>query len=112
MRAIRVAAFAVLCVLTAIAALQTGAGRVEAAEISWNDYMQSSFVVGAIAAAMSRVEHCSKQPLLIEEIKEGDSKRALVFTCDGTEEEEGSSILHLERFGDGPWMAMRFDFAG
>ena len=83
-----------------------------AAEIRWNEYVQSSFLVSAIAAAISRVENCSKKPLLMEEISSGNDKRTLVFTCDGTEDEEGSSILHIERFGDGPWLAKSFEFAG
>lgn len=86
--------------------------QANAAEINWNEYMQSSSMVAAIAAAMSQVEHCSKKPLVIEEIKDGDNKRSLVFTCAGTEEEEASSILHIERFGNGPWMPRRFDLAG
>ena len=80
--------------------------------INWNDYMHSAFSVGAIAAAMSRVEHCSKKPLLIEEYKDGNDKRRLVFTCDGTEDEEGSSIIIFERLGNGPWLPDRFSFAG
>jgi hypothetical protein len=84
----------------------------QAEEINWNDYMHSAFSIGAIAAAMSRVAHCSKKPLLIEEYKDGDDKRRLVFTCDGTEDEEGSSILQFERFKDGPWLPDRFSFAG
>lgn len=91
-------------------AVQTG--QAHAAEINWNEYMQSSYLVAAIAAAMSQVEHCSKKPLVIEEVKDGNNKRSLVFTCAGTEDEETSSILHIERIGDGPWMPKSFDLAG
>jgi len=98
--------------LVIVAITTCGPVSVKADGIDWNDYMHSSFSVGAIAAAMSRVEHCSKKPLLIEEHKDGDDKRRLVFTCDGTEDEEGSSILMFERFGDGPWLPDRFSFAG
>ena len=83
-----------------------------AAEINWNEYMQSGSVVAAIAAAISLVDHCSKKPLLIEELKPSADKRVLVFTCDSTEDEQASGIIHLQRFGDGPWMPDRFDFAG
>ena len=108
----RISTLAAIGIWASTAGLTSSAGRAHAAGINWNEYMQSSFVVGAIAAAMSRVEHCSKKPLLIEEIKDGNDKRTLVFTCAGTEEEEGSSILHLERFGDSLWMAKSFSFAG
>lgn len=96
-----------------VAAASAGYGsEARADDIKWRDYLQSSYVAAAIAAAISQVEHCSKKPLRIEEIKSGNNKRSLVFTCAGTEDEEGSSILHLERFGDGPWRPKSFDLAG
>lgn len=96
-----------------IAAIAAGPERASADDaIDWNSYMQSASVAAAIASAIAFVDQCSVRPLLMEEIVSGDDKRTLVFTCDGDEEEEGSAILHLQRFGDGPWMPMGFDFAG
>lgn len=85
---------------------------VRGADIKWGEYMTSAMLVGAIAAAMSRVEHCSKKPLLIEEWRRSDARRDLVFTCAGTEDEEGSSILILEKIGDAHWVPTGFSFAG
>jgi hypothetical protein len=104
--------FAALGIWTGAVGVLPYANAASAAEINWNEYIQSSFLVSAISAAISRVENCSKKPLLIEEIISSDDKRTLVFTCEGTEDEEGSSILHIERFGDGPWLAKSFEFAG
>ncbi|MEM9107413.1 MAG: hypothetical protein AAGC96_17320 [Pseudomonadota bacterium] len=81
-------------------------------QIDWNSYMQSAPVVAAIASAIAHVDHCSVRPLLIEEIVSGENKRTLVFTCNGNEDEEGSAILQLERFGDSDWMPVGFEYAG
>ena len=86
-------------------------GQSRAADISWAEYMHSAYIIASIAAAVSRVEHCSK-PFTAEEIRETGDKRILVFTCNGSEDEEASSMLHLHRFGDGPWLPNRFDLAG
>ncbi len=108
MKPSKLSAIALLCA----ACWTMGLGRANAAEIDWNEYMQSASVVAAIAAAVSMVENCSKKPLLIEELKPSADKRVLVFTCDGTEDEQASGIIHFKRFGDSPWMPDRFDFAG
>ncbi len=112
MKNTRLSTIAALGILAGAVGMLTPASPASAAEIDWNEYVQSSFLVSAIAAAVSRVDDCSKKPLLIEEIRSGDDKRTLVFTCQGTEDEEGSSILHIERIGDGPWLARSFEFAG
>lgn len=83
-----------------------------ASNFDWTSYMQTGAMAGAVASAISQVDHCSK-PLIFEEITTDDaSTRILVFTCAGTEDEQGSAILRIQRFGDGPWMPMGFDFAG
>ncbi len=102
----------VLGTLVGCALLVSGSNRAFADDIDWSEYMHSSFSIGAIAAAMSRVEHCSKHPLLIEELKDDPEVRTLVITCDGTEEEEGSSIIHFRELGTGNWQPVEFDFAG
>lgn len=89
-----------------------GFGRASAAEINWSEYLQSASVIAAIASAVSMVDQCSKKPLLIEELRPSADTRVLVFTCDSTEDEQASGIIHLQRFGDGPWMPNRFEFAG
>ncbi len=81
-----------------------------AADINWNKYMQSAATVAAIAAAMATLGHCSKK-LKIEETNSG-GMIGLVFTCDANEEEEASSIIFFERFGDGPLMPKKYMFAG
>ena len=102
----------ILCLSVCIASLSIRPAASQTADIKWEEYMTSAFLVGAIAAAMSRVEHCSKRPILMQEFKDGDDKRQLVFTCAGSEDEEGSAILHLQKFGDGDWLPMAFGLAG
>ena len=92
--------------------LISGSNPAFADNFDWTEYMHSSFSIGAIAAAMSRVEHCSKKPLLIEELKDDPEVRILVITCDGSEEEEGSSIIHFRDLGTGNWQPVEFSFAG
>lgn len=79
--------------------------------ISWSEYMSSAPMAAAIASAISMVDHCGKKPLLFQQIDNGDGNRSLVFTCNGTEDEEASGILQIQRLGDA-WIPMRFDFAG
>ncbi len=81
-----------------------------AAEIKWNKYMGSAANVAAIAAAMARLGDCSKK-VTVEEMNSG-KMIGLVFTCDGSEEEQASSIIFFERIGDGPLFAKKFAFAG
>ena len=69
-------------------------------------------LVSSIAAAISWVDHCSKKPLLIEEWRRSDTKRDLVFTCDGTEDEEGSAILTIEKLGGPNWFPTGYSYAG
>ena len=99
MKPFKLSAVALLSVALSAANWALDPRHASAADINWDEYMQSVAVVAAMAAAISLVEHCSKKPLLIEEIKSGDNDRTLVFTCTGGEEEEASSILHLQRFG-------------
>ncbi len=80
-------------------------------QINWQEYMTSAGLVSAIASAMSYVDHCSK-PLVIEEWRRSSGKRDLVFNCNGNEDEEGSAILSIQRFGSSPWMPAGFKFAG
>ncbi|NNE24085.1 MAG: hypothetical protein HKN11_15890 [Rhizobiales bacterium] len=108
MKLSKLSAVALVCVIC----WTTGFGRADAAEIDWSQYLQSASVVAAIASAVSMVDKCSKKPLLIEELKPSADKRVLVFTCDSTEDEQASGIIHLQRFGNGPWLPDRFDFAG
>lgn len=103
---------AALAASMAVTVTLAGAQRAAAEDIDWAAYMQSSSVAAAIAAAIAQVDQCSKKPLVMEEIRDGDNRRTLVFTCAGTEEDEGSAILHLERFEGGPWRPKAFDLAG
>ena len=112
MKHTRILPIAALAISTGMAALSLDIKPARAEGIKWDEYMQSAYLVGAIAAAMSVVEHCSKKPLLMQEIRTSADKRTLVFTCAGTEEEEASSILHIDKIGDGPWMPRSFSLAG
>ena len=114
----RIAAIAalILCLalssVTAPAVLAADEEPLVGKQINWHEYITSAMLVGSIAAAMSRVEHCSKKPLLIEEWRRNDTKRDLVFTCDGNEDEQGSAILTIEKIGGPNWEPTEFRFAG
>lgn len=100
--------------LAASAAFVCGIGTLpaKADTFDWSAYMQTAAMAGAVTSAIAQVDHCSK-PLTFEEITTDDaSMRLLVVTCSGTEEEEASAILGIQRFGDGPWLPMGFEFAG
>lgn len=84
----------------------------QARAFDWPVYMQTAAMAGAITSAIAQVDDCSK-PLLFEEIATDDlSSKILVFTCPGSEDEEGSAILRIQRFGEGPWFPAGFEFAG
>ena len=104
-----------LCVSAALtcAVLAPGTARAadEISNINWSEYMSSAAMAGAIAAAVSRVDDCSKKPLLFQQVDKGENSRSLVFTCNGTEDEEVSSILQIQRLGD-VWIPVSFDLAG
>ena len=108
-------AIACLGVTAAVVCALPAPGPARAADeirtINWNEYMSSAAMAGAIAAAISRVDDCSKKPLLFQEIDRDKNNRSLVFTCNGTEDEEASSILQIQQLGDF-WMPVSFDLAG
>ena len=110
-----ISAFAI-CVffigMTAPAALAADEEPRTGKQINWQEYLNSALLVGSMAAAISWVDHCSKKPLLIEEWRRSDTRRDLVFTCDGTEDEEGSAILIIEKLGDDDWMPTGYSYAG
>ncbi len=83
-----------------------------AAGIDWQKYMQSSANVSAISAAVAWVDGCSKKPLLIEELKPGEGKVLLTFTCDGNEDERATAIIEFNSYGNGNLFPKKFDFAG
>lgn len=96
-------------------ALTLGCGQVlvspaQAEEIDWSKYMTRSAVVSAIASAMSSVENCSV-PLTFSETKE-DGKVKLAINCFGNEEDEASSFIEFDDYGDGLLVPNRFMFAG
>ncbi|NNE22781.1 MAG: hypothetical protein HKN11_09245 [Rhizobiales bacterium] len=102
----------VVCLSVCIVSLSIRPAASQTTDIEWGEYMTSAFLVGAIAAAMSKVEHCSKKPILMQEYRQGNDKRHLVFTCNGTEDEQASVILHLQKFGDTDWLPITFGLAG
>lgn len=79
------------------------------ADVNWAKYMTLSANVSAIASALSLVDGCSK-PLVVTETKEGDTVR-LQFDCKASEDEEASSIVVFDVFGD-TVLPSRFEFAG
>lgn len=80
-----------------------------AAEVNWAKYMTLSANASAVASALALVDGCSK-PLVVTETKEGDTVR-LQFDCKASEDEEASSIVVFDVFGD-TLLPSRFEFAG
>lgn len=80
-----------------------------AADVNWAKYMTLAANASAIASALALVDGCSK-PLVVTETKEGDSLR-LQFDCKASEDEEASSIVVFDVFGD-TVLPSRFEFAG
>lgn len=80
-----------------------------AAEVNWAKYMTLAANASAIASALALVDGCSK-PLVVTETKEGDTVR-LQFNCNASEDEEASSIVVFDVFGD-TLLPSRFEFAG
>ena len=100
----------VIFLVLSLLCVQLVVAPASAAEIDWSKYMTRSAVVSAIASGMSAVENCSV-PLTFSETRE-DGKVMLAINCFGNEDDEASSIIEFDDFGDGLLVPNRFMFAG
>jgi hypothetical protein len=96
--------------ILAVAAIVASPASVFAEDIQWSKYMTSSAIVSAIASALAQVDSCS-EPVAVEEQRVG-GKLQLSFTCSANEDEEATSVIEFEQFGDGILVPGRFYFAG
>ena len=82
-------------------------------DVDWSKYMTRSAVVSAIASAMSAVENCSVPLTFSESVDSTEGRKiTLAINCFGKEDEEASSFIEFDDYGDGLLIPSRFFLAG